>query len=55
VEMRLRDESLPRRLASGVSVGSEFDVKVGAYMVRVVVQDAGGHQLAAANAAVDIP
>jgi len=55
VEMRLRDESLPRRLASGVRVGSEFDVKVGAYMVRVVVQDAGGHQLAAANAAVDIP
>jgi len=55
VEMRLRDETLPRRLASGISVGTDFDVKVGAYMVRVVVRDAEGRQLAAANATVDIP
>ena len=55
VEMRLRDESMPRRLATGLSVGTDFDVKVGAYLIRVVVRDAEGHQLAASNASVEIP
>ncbi len=55
VELRLRDESMPRRLAAGIGVGADFNVKIGAYMVRVVVRDAEGHQLAAANAAVEIP
>ncbi len=55
VEMRLRDESMPGRLSAGVSVGAEFDVKTGAYMIRVVVRDAGGRQLASANASAEIP
>ncbi len=55
VEMRIKDETLPRRLTTGISVGTDFDVKVGAYLIRVVVRDAGGHQLAAANASVEIP
>jgi VWFA-related protein len=55
VEMRLRDESMPERLSKGIDVGAEFDVKTGAYMVRVVVRDAGGRQMAAANASAEIP
>jgi VWFA-related protein len=55
VEMRLKDESMPGRLSEGINVGSEFDVKAGAYMVRVVVRDAGGRQIAAENAAAEIP
>ncbi len=55
VEMRLKDESMPGRLSSGIDVGAEFDVKSGAYMIRVVVRDAGGRQLAAANASAEIP
>ena len=55
VELRLKDESMPGRLSNGIDVGAEFDVKTGAYMVREVVSDAGGRQLAAANAAAEIP
>ena len=55
VEMRLRDESLPRRLTTGISVSTDYDVKVGAYLVRVVVRDGEGHQLAASNTSVEIP
>ena len=55
VEMRLKDESMPGRLRTGISVGTEFDVKTGAYMIRVVVRDAGGRQIAAANGSAEIP
>jgi len=55
VEMRLLDQNMPRRLSTGISVGTDFDVKVGAYLIRVVVRDREGHQLAASNASVEIP
>jgi len=55
VEMRLLDQNMPRRLTTGISVGTDFDVKVGAYLIRVVVRDREGHQLAASNASVEIP
>ena len=55
VEMRLKDESMPGRLNAGISVPAEFDVKTGAYLIRVVVRDAGGEQIAAANGAAEIP
>ena len=55
VEMRLLDQNMTRRLSTGISVGTDFDVKVGAYMIRVVVRDREGHQLAASNATVEIP
>ena len=58
LEMRLRDETLQRRLGSGANSGitlkSNFDVKPGSYMVRLVVRDAEG-QLSAENGAVEIP
>ncbi len=55
VEMRLKDESMPGRLRTGISVPAEFDVKTGAYMIRVVVRDAGGRQIASANGSAEIP
>jgi hypothetical protein len=55
VEMRLKDESMAGRLREGINVGAEFDVKTGAYLIRVVVRDAGGLQIAAENASAEIP
>jgi VWFA-related protein len=54
LEMRLRDQTLERRLDSGVTLKSNFDVKPGSYLVRLVVRDAEG-QIAAENGAVEIP
>jgi hypothetical protein len=54
LEMRLRDETLQRRLNSGVTLKSNFDVKPGSYLVRLVVRDAEG-QISAENGAVEIP
>ena len=54
VEMRWKDETLESKLASGITLKSDFDVKPGAYMVRLVVRDSGG-ELSAENGAVEIP
>jgi hypothetical protein len=55
VELRLKDENLDRRRNLGITVNSDLDVKTGAYMIRVVVRDSGGHQMATANGTVEIP
>ena len=55
IEMRLRDETLEKKLGSGITVKSSFDVKVGSYAVRVVVRDSEGQLMAAENGAVEIP
>lgn len=55
LDMRLRDETLQRLNHTGVTVKSSFDVKPGAYVVRLVVRDANTASLSAANGAVDIP
>ncbi|MGA2267727.1 MAG: VWA domain-containing protein [Bryobacteraceae bacterium] len=55
IEMRLRDETLERRLGSGLTVRTSFDVKPGSYMIRLVVRDAEGQLMAAENGAVEIP
>jgi VWFA-related protein len=54
VAMKLRDETLAR-LTSGITVKTSFDVKSGAYVVRLVVRDAEGQAMAAQNGAVEIP
>jgi len=54
VSMKLRDETLAR-LTSGITVKTNFDVKPGTYMVRLVVRDAEGQAMAAQNGAVEIP
>jgi VWFA-related protein len=54
IEMRLRDQTLDR-LGSGITVKSNFDVKPGSYVIRLVVRDSEGQLMAAANGAVEIP
>ncbi len=55
VELRLKDENVELRRRLGITVNSNFDVTSGPYMVRVVVRDDEGQQMAAANGVVEIP
>jgi VWFA-related protein len=55
LDMRLRDETLQRLNHTGVTVKTNFDVKPGAYVVRLVVRDSNTASLSAANGVVDIP
>jgi VWFA-related protein len=51
--LRLKDETL-ERLAQGITVRTTFDVKPGAYLIRLVVRDAEERKLSATNGAVQI-
>jgi hypothetical protein len=55
VQFRLKDETLEKRLNSGITIKSTFDVKIGSYVVRLVVRDAEGQLMAAENGSVRIP
>ena len=55
VEMKLLDRTVDRLSRSGFTLKSSFDVKPGTYLVRLVVRDAEGAQMAARNGAVSIP
>jgi VWFA-related protein len=55
VQMKLRDTTYSKLSRSGFTVKSSFDVKPGTYLVRLVVRDAEGAQMAARNGAVVIP
>jgi hypothetical protein len=55
VEMRLLDGTLDKLGQRGINVKSSFDVRPGSYLVRLVVRDAEGEQMAARNGAVVIP
>lgn len=55
IDMKLRDVTFERLSHSGLLVKSSFDVKPGTYLVRFVVRDAEGTQMAARNGAVVIP
>ena len=55
VEIRLKDENVYHRRDLGLTMNSEFDVKSGAYMIRVVARDAEAQQMASANDTVEIP
>ncbi len=55
VEMNLLDATYTRLSRSGFTVKTSFDVKPGTYLVRLVVRDAVGAQMAARNGAVVIP
>lgn len=55
LEMRLRDETLEKKVGSGITVRTSFDVKPGSYLVRLVVRDAEGQLMSAENGAVEIP
>lgn len=55
VSMKLLDTTYTKLSRSGFTVKSSFDVKPGTYLVRLVVRDAVGAQMAARNGAVVIP
>jgi sulfur transfer complex TusBCD TusB component (DsrH family) len=56
VEMRMKDETLAARMASGISVRTSISgVKAGRYSVRMVVRDAEGQELTALSGGVEIP
>ena len=55
LEMRLLDKTYERLSRTGVTMKSSFDVKPGKYLVRQVVRDSEGAQMAARNGAVVIP
>ena len=55
LEMRLKDETVEKRLDGGLTLRSSFDVKPGTYSVRLVVRDLEGQQMSAQNSAVEIP
>lgn len=55
VEMRLRDATLERLSHTGFTVRTNFDVKPGGYLVRLVVRDSQASQVSAQNGVVEIP
>src|SRR5579862_98638 len=55
VEMKLRDETLEKLSQTGVTVRTNFDVKPGDYVVRLVVRDSQAALLSAENGVVEIP
>ncbi|HXC87456.1 MAG TPA: VWA domain-containing protein [Candidatus Cybelea sp.] len=55
VQMKLLDLTYDRLSLSGLNLKTSFDVKPGTYLVRQVVRDSEGSQLAARNGAVVIP
>jgi VWFA-related protein len=55
LEMRLLDTTYERLNRSGLMMKSSFDLRPGKYVVRQVVRDSEGAQMAARNGAVVIP
>jgi VWFA-related protein len=55
VQMKLLDLTYSRLSLSGLNLKTSFEVKPGTYLVRQVVRDSEGSQLAARNGAVVIP
>ena len=55
IEMRLRDQTLANVEGVPVAVKSDFEVKPGAYVVRVVVRDSEGQRMTAETSRVQIP
>lgn len=55
IEMKLLDPTYDRLMRSGLNLKTSFQVKPGSYLVRQVVRDSEGAQLAARNGAVVIP
>jgi VWFA-related protein len=55
VELRLRDETVAGlEQKPPIVINTDFDVKPGGYLVRLVVRDAEGQQITAENAAVQV-
>jgi VWFA-related protein len=55
ITMNLTDTTLEKLNRSGLSVKSSFDLKPGTYLIRLVLRDTEGAQMAARNGSVEIP
>jgi hypothetical protein len=55
LEMKLEDAWYQKLLQGGLTVKSSFDLTPGKYLVRLVIRDSEGSQMAARNGAADIP
>jgi hypothetical protein len=55
VDMKLKDDTLEKRLENGITIRNTLDVKPGVYTVRLVVRDSEGQMMSARNGAVEIP
>jgi hypothetical protein len=55
LDLKLKDATLERVNRAGLSVKSSFDLQPGTFLVRVVVRDSEGAQMAAMNRGVVIP
>ena len=55
IEMKLLEGTLEKKLAGGILVRNTFDVKTGGYVIRLVVHDTEGQQMAAQNGSIEIP
>jgi hypothetical protein len=55
VDLNLTDQTLSKLIASGMTVNSDYTVAPGAYAIRLVVRDAEGQTLSAANGTFAIP
>ena len=53
--MRWKDATLESKLGSGITLKTNFDVKPGSYLVRLVVRDREGQMMSAENGAIEIP
>jgi VWFA-related protein len=54
VTMHWKDDTLEHKLDSGITLKTDFDVKPGTYLVRLVVRDAEGQMMSAENGTVEI-
>jgi VWFA-related protein len=55
IELRLKDETLSAWMKSGIENSTDFTVKPGKYLVRLVVRDSQGASMAEQSTGVDIP
>ena len=53
--MRWKDATLESKLGSGITLKTNFEVKPGSYLVRLVVRDREGEMMSAENGAIEIP
>jgi len=55
VDLKLKDQTLEKLPAGGITVKTNLDVPSGEYVVRLVVRDSEGQVMSALNGAVTIP
>jgi VWFA-related protein len=53
LELHLKDETLEKKIDTGLTIRTPFNVKPGTYLVRLVVRDSEGQMISAENSAVN--